>query len=293
MPEMKNAIEPFDIYKGSWVAGNNRFWNCPAGAYIQSLPLVIVMSGYTWWRRGEHYSRTNSRTFSIELVTGGDAEFVQDGRRHIVKPGQVFFVQKGKDNTFRPGPSGFLYKRMAIMEGIILDMTLRSMGLMEHDVITCRDPARVAGLIRTATRLMSAGGADMTWRISLIAYEILLELGKNSVEVAYPREVTGAITYMNSNMDRSLTLAEISRASGVSMFHFSRLFQKTMRCPPMTFFIRQKMALACNLLQDSQLLIKEIAMLLGYDDPFYFSAQFRKTTGMSPLQFRRSNSGPE
>jgi AraC family transcriptional regulator, arabinose operon regulatory protein len=49
---------------------------------------------------------------------------------------------------------------------------------------------------------------------------------------------------------------------------------------------RQKIAFAKNLLSDTTLLVKEIAAILGFEDPFYFSAQFRKHVGTSPSAYR-------
>jgi AraC family transcriptional regulator, transcriptional activator of pobA len=56
--------------------------------------------------------------------------------------------------------------------------------------------------------------------------------------------------------------------------------------PPFHVFHRQKIAFAKNLLADTSLLVKEIAALLGFEDPFYFSAQFRKHVGLSPRTYQ-------
>jgi AraC family transcriptional regulator, arabinose operon regulatory protein len=121
----------------------------------------------------------------------------------------------------------------------------------------------------------------------MLAYEILLELGQSGMKTHIPLEVARALSYMSSNINRNMSLEEIAQASGVSMFHFSRMFQKSMQHSPMSFFFQQKMTLAQTLLKNTELLIKEIAVFLGYDDPFYFSARFRKFTGHSPREYRR------
>jgi AraC-like DNA-binding protein len=41
-------------------------------------------------------------------------------------------------------------------------------------------------------------------------------------------------------------------------------------------------------LQWTRLSIKEIAAEVGFDDPFYFSVQFRKRLGKSPRAFRET-----
>lgn len=56
---------------------------------------------------------------------------------------------------------------------------------------------------------------------------------------------------------------------------------------PVTYWIQQEILLeAKRLLYYSEFNIKEISHELGYDDPSYFSRFFRKTAGMSALEFR-------
>ena len=50
-----------------------------------------------------------------------------------------------------------------------------------------------------------------------------------------------------------------------------------------------KMERARKLLVDSDLRIGEIADKLGFEDIDYFSKVFRKTTGISPREYRRKN----
>jgi AraC-like DNA-binding protein len=275
----------------SYVAGNNRFWPCSHEAFLKNLPLIPTMSGYSWWKKEDSFSRVNSETFSVELVVAGDARYVQNKREYIVEPGQVFLVHKGKNNEFTTGPAGFLHKRMVIMEGVMLAIVLRSLGLLDADVVTCKNPLHLIAQIKRLNRAMSNQGPGSSWELSLQAYGILLEVGQSIQQSSYPPEISKALTYMSLNINRNLSLEEISRASGVSMYHFSRMFHKSMNAPPMTFFFQQKMQLAKSLLLDTNLLIKEIATLAGFDDPFYFSTQFSSFFGVSPREFRKRRRG--
>jgi len=51
--------------------------------------------------------------------------------------------------------------------------------------------------------------------------------------------------------------------------------------------LRTRLARAQQLLTQSALSIGEIARLVGYEDPAYFSRLFQRRTGLSPLRFRR------
>jgi len=268
---------------------NDRFYNCHAEAFLRPLPLVILYGGYSRWKEGDRFHRSRSDIFSIEYVVGGSMSLSVDSRVYEVGPGEVFLLNKGETHTFQTGRAGYVNKRMVVLDGVMLDIVLKTLNLEGRTVVSPRDPARFVSLIKQSYRCLCEQHRENLWQLSLIAYEILLELGKSVAERTLPREVSRALDYMNTHVQHNLTLADIAQKSGLSMYHFSRLFSRAMHCSPITFFNRQKMALAKNLLVNTGMQIQEIAMILGYEDPFYFSTQFRKATGHSPRRFRKEH----
>jgi AraC-like DNA-binding protein len=81
--------------------------------------------------------------------------------------------------------------------------------------------------------------------------------------------------------------------SELSTSHFSSVFHKTTGMPPMEYFIRLKLEKACAALSDLEMKIKDIASMLGYEDPYYFSRLFKKHLNMSPFQYRVLRSKPK
>ena len=57
---------------------------------------------------------------------------------------------------------------------------------------------------------------------------------------------------------------------------------------PIEYFIHLKMQKACQLLYTEDSRVKQIAALLGYDDPYYFSRLFKKYMNTSPETYRKS-----
>ena len=89
---------------------------------------------------------------------------------------------------------------------------------------------------------------------------------------------------------QGLSLDQAARSCGVSPSYLSRLFRKFDSVTPHQFLVRCRMALAASLLLDPQLLVKEVASLSGYDDPYHFSRTFKSVYGHSPEAFRRLRS---
>lgn len=98
-------------------------------------------------------------------------------------------------------------------------------------------------------------------------------------------------TFMKRHLDMSLTLAELANQSGQSVPYYSKIFKEKTNQSPMAWFIQLKIQKACELLDRTELSIRDIAARLGYEDPYYFSRIFKKVQGRSPARYRQSLKG--
>ncbi|MBY5466980.1 helix-turn-helix domain-containing protein [Rhizobium leguminosarum] len=97
-----------------------------------------------------------------------------------------------------------------------------------------------------------------------------------------------AIAFMEANLQEPFDLARLAQTAGMSAYHFSRLFKKATGLSPSHYFIRQRIAKAQQLLQETSTSIIEIGMSVGYSSPSHFAQIFRREAGVSPSDYRRS-----
>ena len=100
-----------------------------------------------------------------------------------------------------------------------------------------------------------------------------------------------SISFMKENMEKHLSLEEISTQIGYSPSHFSMLFKKQTGHSPLTYFNLLKMQQACLLLDTTDMKINQICYKIGIEDTYYFSRLFSKIMGMSPREYRKSKKG--
>lgn len=70
------------------------------------------------------------------------------------------------------------------------------------------------------------------------------------------------------------------------LYHFLRTFKQTTGVTPIEYRNRVRIDHAKKLLKNSCFSVCEIAESLGYTSLAYFSAQFKKETGLSPTQYQ-------
>ena len=99
-----------------------------------------------------------------------------------------------------------------------------------------------------------------------------------------------AIELMQKKIGETLTLEDIAQQVNLWVSHFSFLFKKETGFSPIEYFIHLKVQKACQYLLFTELRIKEIALKLGIDDPYYFSRIFTKIMGLSPNDYRKKRS---
>ena len=83
---------------------------------------------------------------------------------------------------------------------------------------------------------------------------------------------------------------ELAQEAGYSPDHFARIFKQTIGISPQAYVIRVRIDRAKQLLVESSLSISQIADVLGYEDLFFFSRQFKRKTGKTPRAYRTQGS---
>ena len=92
--------------------------------------------------------------------------------------------------------------------------------------------------------------------------------------------------YINKHFDDQLTIEEIENHCQYSRFYISRAFKEITGITIMTYLNDVRIEKAKSLLQNSTLNMSEIAAKCGFVSQSYFGKVFKKSEGVSPLEFK-------
>lgn len=98
--------------------------------------------------------------------------------------------------------------------------------------------------------------------------------------------------YINKNFASISSLDEICEELHVTKYYISHVFKKYMGKPPMQYITAKKIDYAKKLLQETDLSAIKIGEKCGYSDHAMFFKAFKRTEGITPIEFRKETSSP-
>jgi len=130
-------------------------------------------------------------------------------------------------------------------------------------------------------------GLALSLAVHLVRHYVVAVSGARTQNALPGAKLRRAFAFMATRLDQPFDLNSLAHAVGMSEFHFSRLFKQATGLSPSLYFIRQRVAKAQQLLQETETSIIEIGLAVGYSSPSHFAQIFRRETGLSPSDYRR------
>ena len=115
------------------------------------------------------------------------------------------------------------------------------------------------------------------------------DLAFDSINYKMANKIALALDYLNQNYNRSdLKISELAETIGISEKHFRRLFFDIYNKKPHEFLRDFRLNKAELLILNTSKQISEIAVQCGFSDVYSFSHCFKKSYGVSPTDYRKT-----
>lgn len=96
------------------------------------------------------------------------------------------------------------------------------------------------------------------------------------------------LAYIEDNLARKLSLAEIAGVAGMSVSHLKTLFKNAMSVPAYEYVLRRRVERAQLLLRDGSLTVSEVAVATGFAHQSHLARHMQKVLGSTPTAVRRN-----
>jgi AraC-like DNA-binding protein len=217
--------------------------------------------------------------------------------RHAVWPGQALVIAPRQPHEYGANPEDpwtIYWLHVAGRKIPALHRMLTDDGA--RPIFHAGEDPEVVVLFEDAYQtLQQSYGPDHLLLCSLTIGRLLarfIQLHRQHPELLDAKQrVMRTIKFMQHRIASRVSVPELSRLANLSRSHYAAVFKRQTGYPVLDFFIRLKMQRAAYLLDTTGDPIKTIAQELGFEDPLYFSRQFRRVYDISPAQYRAEKKG--
>ncbi len=264
----------------------NDFYNL-----FQSTRFSIVEADYADVGRDWHAVVASFQYVRIYYIREGTAEITLTTGRQVLREGHLYFIPSFQIL------SGDCAERMGhYFIHLIPDVfTDHFFSLLAFDKELSLEPAVADYLFRnvmehhTASTTYSKIVADNCLRL-ILSYFFRGDPAQNADEdLSAGHDLSKFIKvfdYIDKHIGEAISLSELAGLMFMNKVYFSNLFKKTFGVSPQQYIQQRKLDRARQLLADRSLPIATIAAELHFYDPAAFTAFFKKSTGMTPKDFR-------
>jgi AraC-like DNA-binding protein len=159
--------------------------------------------------------------------------------------------------------------------------------------ITLSDPLFFNSIIERCMQAKLMEGEQNAYLIEnyvLMLISIIIRDGTQSDTPNWDDKIMLLVEKITENPRKDWSVDKMSALAAISRAQLNRRFRRVTQMSPIEFVVKTRLDNAMILLKDSQLSMEEIAESTGYKDLYFFSRQFKKKIGISPLQFRKKSS---
>jgi AraC-like DNA-binding protein len=210
------------------------------------------------------------------------------------EPGLLAAIREGRRSEARcilnrilVGIYGIGGERMDLLKSGILELVvMMSRAAVEAGADA---PALLGANYQSLTSLAAIGDEEelAVWVRNML--ETLIDAIRRSVPDPYAVMLARALAHMREHLGDNLRRDDVARLVGVSPNHFSRLMTERLGLPFSDQLTRLRIDRARHLLRHSERSITDIALACGFCDQSHFSKAFRRSAGLSPGQYRKSD----
>jgi len=274
----------------------------------------LITIFYMEFSKNFSYAGERHNFWEMVYIDKGEMICTADKNRFVLKSGEMTFHKPNEfhnlsgNNTVAPNVSIITFEcKSPIMkhfEGKIFKLSADEKALLSmlfSEGLSCfRMVDEHNPLLQKLIKLDSAphGSSQMTKNLLEI---FLIKLSRNkdvltkSMRRSYmidgidvPYSVKEVLDYLEDHLYEKLTISKISKALNKSESAVKLLFTQYKAGGIMKYYNELKIKEAKRLIREEQYNMTQIADLLRYDNPQYFSKCFKNITNMTPREYKAS-----
>ena len=265
--------------------GNHSFRNAPRLLYVTSAKYEGD------WDCNPH----NHTCAEIFYVISGQGSFVIDDQSHPVAKDDLVVINPRVQHTEFSDDSEPLSYIVLGVDG--LELAVGNDEQKQFQIIHCRESnTAVRGFMLDMLQEAEAAAQDYEPLCQHLLQILLIRIMRNFDRSArmvpsrkkVSKECAAARRYIDTHFRETLTLDQLAEIVHINKYHLVHSFTKAYGVSPINYLLSLRLQESRFLLQSTDHSMSQIAQMVGFSSPCYFSQVFHKAMCMSPRDYRNS-----
>lgn len=224
--------------------------------------------------------------YGFTFVTEGSMTYILDGQKYVVGPSDAIFLPPGTVRERLRGevPVKYVSFNFTATPGAQLDFPLYMQGVIPRDFTK---------LVSVFPRIHSSELEHSPQKLASLLNYMLYELQDIDFYGTSNPHVMGALRYIEENIRRPISLADVSRHLNISKEYAASLFKAQLGKTVTGYIQEKKMHLAKEMIRYGSESLTEISAGLGFENYNYFCRTFKRYFEISPARYRAKFRLPE
>ena len=244
----------------------------------------IVLACYVPKGKGDAI-HTNRSSHGIALHISGDKKYIFEGK-------DILYTGKN-DIVFMPEHSNYVVEAQCPGDCYAINFKIDGNDNFEPFVLNMRDIVTDKFKFAEKVFRLKKDGYEMQCKSYLysIICSMLGEYKREYIPKSTENIIEPALDFIHKNYSsQNISIEYLAKLCGISTTYLRNIFLKCKNMTPIKYINNLKLARAEELILTELYTIDKVAELSGFDDASYFCRYFKKTTGVTPSEYRRSQS---
>ena len=241
------------------------------------------------------------RNLEFNLVLEGKIRGRVNGREQVACDGEIFFVNSGELHETDGSCGRVLRCITLLLDEHLLEEYCENFGRIRFEIEKgSSQEKRIAMLIQECARICQKKELyyelELAIRLRQICCILLRECAglreqdarTKGQEYQRLRRIKQAISYMEQNYEKNLSIQSMGNYMGMTLSYFSRFFKNSAGQNFHDYLERIRVCRAREELEGGDGAVTEISFLCGFPNVKSFINAFKKEYGTTPAQYRKN-----